>query len=402
MLLPRLWAGLILGLLACCAPGCTTAQPSLGVEHSCILDNELRLNISTCISHYGADIRYLTDVEGYYVAVNLKNDGPLEKRARIIGPLEQINNSEPKTSYSRFFFDPQNNFIFEKDLGSRKEIYRLGFDSEKPRWVMETDPDLVNILGGHFFPSVLTASGQRELTGANNTIRLYDTQTGRIVPDPWLEQVYAEYLLHPDILGHVWLADDLSHLIVVRQPKNSRSILDYHRPNTSYVVASESHLNLPPRDEVDITQFKTIDERVKYAEKMRQTPEWKEEARLVSRFIDAGPVGVCLVNNEPLLLNTEDDVAKLSTLDGLVRYSIKITNQAIGERVVVNPSVYLQSKNNRVIFVRYDYMRHLIIAIWNYIDGTIEYQQLNLEDLFKVARGQYHPVTTEPLATAKP
>lgn len=421
--------GVVLGFQLMALTGCVSSSPILTVRDSRVVGDELRLKIETAVSHskFASESSTVSAVVGYYVLVDLKSTTPLPRRSRVIGPLYTNPAERSDIAYGgvdftdrdrqaraatpRIFFGDQGNLVQLKPSGSLFERELLDVESHRPCWVSAGTQLLPSLSVWH---TIFTPSRRWAVDYEAEVPRLYDMRTGEQKDDPWLQAALTDFRTRARTNGalynvRLWLSDDLTHLVVA--PDAGRVYRD----------------GTPAKFENAGKQFIGDDYGLEYA---RPNPQ----SQIISKhfgmngFTHTQVEGVFKIHGEPLFLYGTNGTANLAALTGETRFQAsllaKIPDRIIASKVK-NPrisdsdleklenvyhfdKVLHQPEAERLVFVAYDHEEFtpyskfiwgsMDVIVWHYPDGGVEYQRVNLMDIFKSSFGQYRALKSEPLA----
>ena len=406
--------------------GCASSSPMLTVRDSRVVGDELRLIVETSKSHstFTSHSSTVSDVVGYYLLVDLKSTAPLPHRSRVVGPLYKNPNERSDMAYNgvdftdrdrqaraatpRIFFDDQGNLVQLKPSGSLFERKRLDLGAQPPRWVTAGTQLLPPLSIWH---TIFTHSGRWAVDYQEEKPHLFDMRTGEQQNDPWLESVLTDFRTRKKTdsllrLAKLWLSEDLAYLVVA--PDAGR----VNRDGT------------PAQFENAGKKFSSDDYALEYIRPNSQSQIISTHFGM-SGFTDAQVEGVFMIQGEPFMLYSTNGVANLADMKGKKRFEApilsKITDRIIPSKVR-NPRIsdldLEKLENNHrfekiihqpdaecIVFIDYNHEEYtpysdylwgkMDVIIWHYPDGKVNFQRVDLMDIFKSSFGQYRALKAE-------
>ncbi|MDB6029535.1 MAG: hypothetical protein JWM68_5758 [Verrucomicrobiales bacterium] len=429
MIIRFLFLCVMCGLHMIVLAGCVSGSPKLTVRDSRVVGNELRLTVETSVSHstFTSHGSTVSDVASYCVLVDLKSSTPLAHRSRVIGPLYNYTAERSDMAYNgvdfterdrqaraatpRIFFDDLGELVRLKAAGARYQREQLDFASRPPRWQAV---DMQSLPALSLWRTIFSSSGRWAMDYELDVPHLYDMRTGEQKADPWLEAAFIDYRSRARTNGtlanaRLWLNDDLTHLVVT--------------PLAGFVARDGT----PSTFENVGRQFNADDYALDYVR-----PDSQSRVVPTHFGMDGGTHalagGLFMINGEPLLLHGASGTANLSKLNGETAFhsprltdipgrirSSKGRNSRLSDEefeklasVYHFQKIFDQPESKRLVFLEYDpkeftpYINFVwgsvdVIA-WYYQEGRIEYQRLNLKDVFSSRSGRYHASNAEDIA----
>jgi hypothetical protein len=250
--------------------------------------------------------------------------------------------------------------------------------------------------------------------------RLFDMRAGEQKNDPWLEAALTNFRTRAKTdatlrVAKLWLTDDLAHLVVIP------------------VAGSLNREGIPAKFEDAGSQFSADDFGLDYARPDPKSHVITTRLGMNDRF-HARAEGLFIIQGKPHLLHGANGIVKLSTFDGETRFQTPIC-AAITNHVKLskfrNPNIsdsdfeklvnrfyfngcFYQPDKERLVFVDYHHQEltpykftpyfkinnvreSLDVIVWYYLEGRVEYQRVNLKEIFKSIFGQYRPSKAEAL-----
>jgi hypothetical protein len=290
---------------------------------------------------------------------------------------------------TRIFFDDQGDLVRLLPDGARFWRERLDLGSGPPRWVPAGTQTLPKLSPD----SIHTGSHRWAVDYNGEGPHLYDLQTGEAKDDPWLEAILTDYRARTKVdLGNsgIWLTDDLNHLVIMPNAWRQNSPNPEHLNDQLITAFRDGGQSYAMQDYALAYDRPALQSRVfhKPAGKMNAT--------------NGGVKGVFVIQGELLMLTELDGIDKLADLDGATHFQVAMPAH------VGFGNVIQQADQDRLFFVDPEDLwnvspsglpLHVVdITAWYYLDGRVEHQRLNLEDIFTLSLGQYRPVKAEAIA----
>jgi hypothetical protein len=268
-------------------PGSPVRSPVFQYRSQCLVDNELRILLETAIRYQPrtSASSKVSSAKGWLITVDLSKTGPIGERARVFGPLWDVPDERSSLNFDAGVKFTGRDAAASKatpfvDFDSRGTLVRIRPDPQNPaapmireRLVMAAHP--VWQPDGTFLrlpppgrpmneDTLVTASGQYHLQLSGGKTFLHERLTGKQIPDPWLEEAFANLRGMKDF-GNVktWLTDDLKYLVSSPDPNWKDRTFEYNakdynrgeyglvwqRPNPEAIIFKK------PRTETNTTRI---------------------------------------------------------------------------------------------------------------------------------------------------
>jgi hypothetical protein len=231
-------ATLFLAFCAATILGCDGASgsPEFRIRSVRMAGDELRVILETASRHqpFMSHSSKASNAKGWLITVDLSKDGPIESRARVIGPLWDVPNERSSLSFDAgpiftkedaaarqatpfidLAWDGAVVRIRAEGNGARAMVREHLVLDAKPYWKKD----------GPFLPlpppgppmneeTVTTLSGRYHLQLSGGKTTLHERLTGKRIDDPWLEAAFTacRSIEHFENV-RTWLTDDLKYLV---------------------------------------------------------------------------------------------------------------------------------------------------------------------------------------------
>jgi hypothetical protein len=405
------WLGFGLGVLAAALAGFfigvseARAGAVMSAEESVVVGDELRVIVRTYEPHQPlmSHSSVSSDVKGWVVLVVLGKTGPLAKRSRVLGPVWDVPGArssislEAGATYSkedveaqratpRVMFDEEGQVMRLRLTADGKGVEKSVLDVRETGAVWWKDaaytriPNRVGWTSGDY---VQTRTKKYHLQYADGKAGLYETNTGKAVPDRWLENVMEQVCGEPGQgKMKMILTEDLKYLVVNPAPLN----VDGEFVKTFRIAGKEYS-----RAEYWVYWERAHPEPVLV--KKEAGKEWREMGK-AQGYVDAFSI-----DGRLWLLADGEQKRSLVTVNGDASFEIAVPGddewkfgmppihqhrEKEGKLIMVWRKQFQRAKGNRANI--------LCVVEWDYLKKTLVQKEVVLDELFEEKGGAFVPV----------